>query len=115
MKPPRQARGGPGSVRTCAIPVIPSPQPRLKNGPADTPPYEDEPGFCKSAVLDEIRAHNHILTPGRYVGVAATEDDGVPFAERFAELKETLAEQFTEADELSALIQKKLEEVGAHG
>ena len=34
MKPPRQARGGPGSVRTCAIPVIPSPQPRLKNGPA---------------------------------------------------------------------------------
>ncbi|WP_138379466.1 type I restriction-modification system subunit M [Luteithermobacter gelatinilyticus] len=77
--------------------------------------YEDVPGFCKSATLEEIRAHNHVLTPGRYVGAAAAEEDDVPFEERFAELKEALAEQFAEAEELSALIQKKLEEVGAHG
>ena len=55
------------------------------------------------------------ITPGRYVGAEAAEDDGVSFEERFAELKETLAEQFAEAEELTALIQKKLEEVGAHG
>ena len=52
------------------------------------------PGFCKAATLEEIREHNHVLTPGRYVGAAAAEADDVPFEERFAELKETLAEQF---------------------
>ena len=65
--------------------------------------------------MEEIKAHNHVLTPGRYVGAAAAEADDVPFEERFAELKETLAEQFAEAEELSALIQMKLEEVGADG
>ena len=88
---------------------------RAWRGAPGTVAYEDEPGFCKSATLEEIKAHNHVLTPGRYVGAAAAEDDGVPFEQRFAELRETLAEQFAEADELSALIQKKLEEVGAHG
>ena len=81
----------------------------------DAAPYEDEPGFCKSATLEEIREHSHVLTPGRYVGAVATEDDGVPFEERFAELKETLAGQFAEADELSTIIQQKLGEIGAHG
>ncbi|MGF1500316.1 MAG: type I restriction-modification system subunit M [Paracoccaceae bacterium] len=73
--------------------------------------YEDVPGYCKSATLEEIRGHNHVLTPGRYVGAAAAEADDVPFEERFTALKETLAEQFAEAEELSALIQTKLEEV----
>ena len=84
-------------------------------GAQDAVPYEDEPGFCKSATLEEIREHNHVLTPGRYVGAAAVEDDDVPFDERFAKLKETLAEQFVEAKELSALIQNKLEEVDTRG
>ena len=83
-------------------------------GGSDAAPYTDEPGFCKCATLEEIREQNHILTPGRYVGTAVTEDDGVPFEERFRELKETLAEQFAESDKLNNLIQKKLEEIGAH-
>jgi len=77
--------------------------------------YADVPGFCKAATLEEIRRHNHVLTPGRYVGAAAAEADDVPFEERFVELKATLEEQFAEADELSALIQTKLEEVTVHG
>lgn len=81
------------------------PETREKNGWAE---YQDEPGFCKSASLDEVRSHGHVLTPGRYVGAAAADDDDVPFEERFAVLKETLAEQFAEADELRALIQAKL-------
>jgi len=80
-------------------------------GESEVGAYADEPGFCKSATVEEIRGHNYILTPGRYVGTAANEDNDVPFEERFAELKESLAEQFAEAEELSTLIWKKLKEV----
>jgi len=70
--------------------------------------YEDVPGFCKSAKLDEIRGHNHVLTPGRYVGAADIEDNDIPFPERFAALKAKLEEQFTEADKLTTAIKKRL-------
>ncbi|MDE0600946.1 MAG: class I SAM-dependent DNA methyltransferase [bacterium] len=82
-------------------------------GESDAASYEDEPGFCRAATLEEVRRHNHVLTPGRYVGAAAAEADDVPFEERFAKLRKTLVEQFAEAEALSALIQTKLEEVGA--
>ena len=84
-----------------------------RGGP-DAGAYEDVLGFCKAAAMEEMRQHDHVLTPGRYVGAATVEADNVPFEERFSELRMTLAEQFAEAEELSALIQKKLEEVGAH-
>ena len=84
-------------------------------GAKDADPHEDEPGFCKSATLEEIREHSHVLTPGRYVGAAATEVDDVPFEERFAILRETLDEQFAEAEELSALLQIKLGQVRQNG
>ena len=83
-------------------------------GEPDAGTYEDIPGFCKAATLEEIREHNHVLTPGRYVAAPTEEVDDVPFEERFAELKETLAEQFAEADELGALIQLRLEEISAN-
>ena len=88
---------------------------RAWRGVPDAALYEDEPGYCKSATLEEIKEHSHVLTPGRYVGAAAADDDDVPFEERFAELKETLAEQFAQADELSAAIRKKLENILASG
>ena len=84
-------------------------------GKPDADAFEDEPGFCKAATLEEVRGHNHVLTPGRYVGAAAAEADDVPFEERITELKETLAEQFAEAEKLSALIQTKLDEISANG
>ena len=88
---------------------------RTWRGTPNAAPYEGEPGFCKSATLEEIGKHSHVLTPGRYVGAAATEDDDVPFGERFAELRETLTEQFAEAEELSAVVRQKLAEVSEHG
>ncbi len=48
--------------------------------------YADVPGFCKSASLEEIRKHGHVLTPGRYVGAEPQEDDGEPFEDKMARL-----------------------------
>ena len=84
-------------------------------GEKDAGEYEDVPGFCKAATLEEIRTHSHVLTPGRYVGAAAAEEDDVPFVERFAALKEKLDEQLAEGEELGALIQAKLEGVVVDG
>ena len=56
--------------------------------------------------MEEIRGHNHVLTPGRYVGAADVEDDDMPFAERFAALSKTLDAQFAEGERLSALIRE---------
>jgi type I restriction enzyme M protein len=70
--------------------------------------YADVPGFCKAASLEEIRGHNHVLTPGRYVGAADAEDDEVPFVERFAALRETLEKQFAQSEELAGTIRQKL-------
>jgi type I restriction enzyme M protein len=70
--------------------------------------YEDVPGFCKSAKLEEIRGHSHVLTPGRYVGAADVEDDDVPFSERFAVLKVRLEGHFTEAERLNQTIRSSL-------
>ena len=70
--------------------------------------YVDEPGFCKSASKEEIAKNGFVLTPGRYVGAAAAEDDGIPFEEKFAGLRAKLDEQFAEGDRLTAIIREKL-------
>lgn len=74
--------------------------------------YADVPGFCKSATLDEIRKHNHVLTPGRYVGAAEQEDDGEPFAEKMARLTAQWRQQRAEAARLDAAIEANLRELG---
>ena len=74
--------------------------------------YEDEAGFCKSATTDEIRKHDHILTPGRYVGIEEVEDDGEPFEEKMERLTGELYEQMKESRRLEEAIRKNLEELG---
>lgn len=73
--------------------------------------YADVPGFCKSASLEEIRSHGHVLTPGRYVGAEAAEEDETPFVERFAALQEQLEAQFAETEALTATIRANLAKV----
>lgn len=70
--------------------------------------YADEPGFCKSASLEEVTQHNFVLTPGRYVGAGAIEDDGEPFEEKFDRLMGQLREQFAEGRRLEDEIEKRL-------
>jgi len=71
--------------------------------------YADEPGFCKAASLEEVRAHGHVLTPGRYVGAADVEDDGVSFEERFVALRERLRTQVDLARDLEHRVMKNFE------
>ena len=77
--------------------------------------YADVAGFCKSATLEDIRKHGHVLTPGRYVGAAAQEDDGEPFTEKMQRLAAQWREQRTEAAWLDALIEANLKELGYGG
>jgi type I restriction enzyme M protein len=74
--------------------------------------YEDKPGFCKSATLEEIKSHHYVLTPGRYVGAEAIEDDGIPFEEKMAKLSAILYNQMREGEELDDIIRKNLEVLG---
>ena len=74
--------------------------------------YADMPGFCKSASLEEVRKHGHVLTPGRYVGAAPQEDDGEPFEEKMARLTAQWREQQAEAARLDAAIEENLKRLG---
>lgn len=73
---------------------------------------EDEKGFCKVSDLEEIKKHDFILTPGRYVGFKPEEDDGIPFEEKMATLTKELGELFEESNELESKIRQSLKEIG---
>jgi len=74
--------------------------------------YADVAGFCKTATTEEIRAHQHVLTPGRYVGAEEVENDGEPFEEKMARLVGKLEEQFAEGAKLEKVIRKNLRGLG---
>ena len=74
--------------------------------------YADEPGFCRSVTLDEILEHDGVLTPGRYVGMADSEDDGEPFDAKMERLTTDLAEHFAKGAELEERIRRNLKEFG---
>ena len=74
--------------------------------------YEDVQGYCKVASIDEIKEHDYILTPGRYVGIEDVEDDGEPFEEKMERLTKTLSEQFAKSRELEDEIRKQLGGIG---
>lgn len=81
-------------------------------GEKEADAYADVPGFCKSASLDDIRKHGYVLTPGRYVGAAAQEEDREPFEEKMLRLSTLWREQRAEATRLDAVIEDNLKELG---
>ena len=74
--------------------------------------YEDKPGFCFAASLEDIQKHDFVLTPGRYVGAAEQDDDGEPFADKMMRLTGLLQDQFAESDRLEEEIKKNLQGLG---
>ena len=74
--------------------------------------YEDLPGFCKSAPLDEVRRHGHVLTPGRYVGAEPQPGDGEPFEAKMKRLVSELQAQQAEGARLDAAISQNLKMLG---
>ena len=81
-------------------------------GEEGTGEYVDVAGFCKSASLMEIRKHDHVLTPGRFVGVAELENDGEPFEEKMLRLSAQWRKQRTEGARLDAAIEANLKDLG---
>ena len=74
--------------------------------------YADVTGFCKSAALEDVRSHDHVLTPGRYVGVEDQKEDDEPFEEKMNRLTAELREQFAEARRLDDTIETNLAALG---
>lgn len=81
-------------------------------GEAKDGEYLDQAGYCKSASFDDIKKNDFVLTPGRYVGAAEIEDDGIPFETKMAELTTKLSEQFAESAKLEAQIKANLKGLG---
>jgi len=77
--------------------------------------YKDVAGFCKSATLKQIRKHDHILTPGRYVGYEEEEEDPEDFQKKMEQLTAELEEQMKEAKKLDKEILRNLENIGYEG
>jgi type I restriction enzyme M protein len=84
-------------------------------GEKDAGNYVDVPGFCKSASLEDIRKHGHVLTPGRYVGAEEQADDGEPFTEKMTRLASQWRAQREQAAELDAAIEANLNHLGFTG
>ncbi len=74
--------------------------------------YQDVSGFCKSASLEAIREHGHVLTPGRYVGTEDMEDDNGSFEERMTRLTTALGEQLAESANLQITMREQLRLIG---
>ena len=87
-------------------------QDRVVRGDCKITEYQDQAGFCKSATIEDIKANDYVLTPGRYVGAADIEDDGIPFEVKMRELSQTLYSQMNQAEELDKAIRKNLEGLG---
>lgn len=74
--------------------------------------YEDVAGFAKVATVDEIREHDFVLTPGRYVGSDEVEEDDEAFADKMQRLTAELNEQFKKSHELEEKIKNNLKKIG---
>jgi type I restriction enzyme M protein len=81
-------------------------------GEAKDGDYQDSLGFCKSATINEIKANDYVLTPGRYVGVEEQDDDSKAFEILMQDLTQTLFKQMSETKKLDQDIKQNLKRLG---
>ena len=72
----------------------------------------DEKGFAAVATTADIAKEGYVLTPGRYVGVADTEDDGEPYAEKITRLTSELRDLFAQSAAQETEIRNQLASIG---
>lgn len=77
-----------------------------------TQDYEDVPGFAKSASIDDIRQHNFVLTPGRYVGIGASDEDDELFEDKMERLTMQLGKQIAASTSSTEMIVTNLRDFG---
>jgi type I restriction enzyme M protein len=70
--------------------------------------YQDIPGFCKSVSLADIAVAGYLLTPGRYVGTPAAEDDAEPAEEKIARLTEDLLTALDDSARLETVLRQQV-------
>ena len=73
---------------------------------------ENEKGYCAVVSIEDVTKQDYILTPGRYVGIAETEDDGEPFQEKMERLTSELSDLFAQSHDLEEEIRKQLSSIG---
>lgn len=73
---------------------------------------ENEKGYCAVVSIEDVAKQDYILTPGRYVGIAETEDDGEPFQEKMERLTSELSYLFAQSHDLEEEIRKQLSSIG---
>ena len=74
--------------------------------------FEAVPGFSAEVTTEQIKDNEYILTPGRYVGIGETEDDGEPFEDKMKRLTTELAQLFEDSNRLQVEIGEKLAALG---
>jgi len=82
---------------------------RAWTGASGADAYEDIPGFCKSASLEEVRDHNYVLTPGRYVGARVVGKEDENFETRFPKLLDLMEDHVAEGARLDSVIRQNLQ------
>ena len=73
---------------------------------------ENEKGYCAVVSIEDVAKQDYILTPGRYVGIAETEDDGEQFQEKMERLTSELSDLFAQSHDLEEEIRKQLSSIG---
>lgn len=71
----------------------------------------NEVGFAKVATVDEIGKNRYALTPGRYVGIKADEDE-TPFEEKMKAYSTELSRLLAQEEELAKKVRAVVEALG---
>ena len=71
--------------------------------------YEDVAGFAQSSNLEDIKSHDFVLTPGRYVSAESIDIDDESIDEKISRLTGSLYTEFDDARRLEGLVRSKLD------